>query len=293
MFSRLFLIGSFSYLQVMRTYIKAYMSLNFGQIPPLTTELAALERLKNRCRHVISVDIDLIFFKLAGNKDIHNIMNEFKFRPDRTTDYGVSCPWVSKKYPYRPYNGENGVSTFSLLFLIGSFWYFHVTRTSIKAWMSLNFLKWDLTLAHWTQVSDRCPLGYLFVSPYPISPDPNLKKWKKKKFFYQNFYFQLCWTVCCTMCYLRPVMRKPVFEVFNQVRLKPAYSATETSKSLEILDLASIGIILSKQRTTKALIRLCGCAGWSAPLLFPYSKSRFWHDMAYFIFHLEQFPRLM
>ena len=146
----------------MRTYIKAYMSLNFGQIPPLTTELAALERLKNWCRHLIYVDIDPIFFKLAGNKDMHNIMNEFEFRPDRTTDYRVSCPWVSKKYPYRPYNGENGVSTFSLLFLIGSFWYFHVTRTSIKAWMSLNFLKWDLTLAHWTQVSDRCPLGYLF-----------------------------------------------------------------------------------------------------------------------------------
>ena len=105
----------------------------------------------------------MIFFKLAGNKDMHNIMNEFEFRPDRTTDYGVSCPWASKKSPYRPYNGENGVSTFSLLFLIGSFWYFHVTRTSIKAWMSLNFLKWDLTLAHWTQVSDRCPLGYLLA----------------------------------------------------------------------------------------------------------------------------------
>ena len=140
------------------------MSLNFGQIPPLTTELAALERLKNRCHHVISVDIDPIFFKLAGNMDMHNIMNEFEFRPDRTTDYGVSCPWASKKYPYRPYNGENGVSTFSLLFLIESFWYFHVTRTRIKAWMSLNFLKWDLTLAHWTQVSDRCPLGYLFFN---------------------------------------------------------------------------------------------------------------------------------
>ena len=125
-------------------------------------ELDALERLKNRCHHVISVDIDPIFFKLAGNKDMHNIMNEFEFRPDRTTDYGVSCPWASKKYPYRPYSGENGVSTFSLLFLIGSFWYF-VRRTSIKAWMSLNFLKWDLTLAHWTQVSNRCPLGYLFI----------------------------------------------------------------------------------------------------------------------------------
>ena len=62
-------------------YIKAYMSLNFGQIPPLTKELAAL-----------SVDIDPIFFKLAGNKVMHNIMNEFEFRPVRTTDYGVSCP---------------------------------------------------------------------------------------------------------------------------------------------------------------------------------------------------------
>ena len=45
-FSRLFLIGTFSYLQVMRTCIKAWMSLNLGQIPPLTMELAALERLK-------------------------------------------------------------------------------------------------------------------------------------------------------------------------------------------------------------------------------------------------------
>ena len=92
-------MGSFSYLQVMRTCIKAWMSLNLGQIPPLTTELAALERLKNRCHHVISVDIDPIFFKLADNKDMHNIMNEFEFRPDWTTDYGVSCPWASNKLP--------------------------------------------------------------------------------------------------------------------------------------------------------------------------------------------------
>ena len=78
----------------MRTFIKAYMSLNFGQIPLLTTELAALERLKNRCHHVISVGINPIFFKLTGtcNKDMHNMMNEFEFRPDQTTDYGVSCP---------------------------------------------------------------------------------------------------------------------------------------------------------------------------------------------------------
>ena len=115
------------------------MSLNFGQIPPLTTELAALERLKNRCHHIISVDIDPIFFKLAGNKDMHNIRNEFEFRPDRTTDYGVSCPWASKNYPHRLIIGKMVFPLFLCCFLIGSFWYFHVTRTSIKAWMNSNF----------------------------------------------------------------------------------------------------------------------------------------------------------
>ena len=46
-FSRLLLIRSFLYLQVTRTCIKSQTSSNFGQIRPLTTELAALERLKN------------------------------------------------------------------------------------------------------------------------------------------------------------------------------------------------------------------------------------------------------
>ena len=46
-FSRLLLIRSFLYLQVTRTCIKSRTSLNFGHIGLLTTELAALERLKN------------------------------------------------------------------------------------------------------------------------------------------------------------------------------------------------------------------------------------------------------
>ena len=46
-FSRLFLIRSFLYLQVTRTCIKSRTRLNFGEIGPLTTELAALEHLKN------------------------------------------------------------------------------------------------------------------------------------------------------------------------------------------------------------------------------------------------------
>ena len=35
------------------------------------------------------------FFILAGNKDMHKISDEFKFPRDRTTYYGVSCPWAS------------------------------------------------------------------------------------------------------------------------------------------------------------------------------------------------------
>ena len=46
-FSRLLLIWSFLYLQVTRTCIKSQISSNFGQIRPLTLELAALERLKH------------------------------------------------------------------------------------------------------------------------------------------------------------------------------------------------------------------------------------------------------
>ena len=46
-FSRLLLIRSFSYLQVTRTCIKSRTSSNFSQIGLLTTELAALEHLKN------------------------------------------------------------------------------------------------------------------------------------------------------------------------------------------------------------------------------------------------------
>ena len=76
----------------MRTCIKAWMSLNLDQIPPLTMELAALVRLKNRRHNFFSVAINLILFKLAGNEDMHNILDEFEFRPDQTTDYRVSCP---------------------------------------------------------------------------------------------------------------------------------------------------------------------------------------------------------
>ena len=52
-FSQLFLIGSFLYLQVTMTYIRACMSSKFGRIRPRTTELAALERRKNSHRLIM------------------------------------------------------------------------------------------------------------------------------------------------------------------------------------------------------------------------------------------------
>ena len=46
LFRLLFLIASSSFMQVIRTCMKAWMSLNFSHIRQLTTELAALQRLK-------------------------------------------------------------------------------------------------------------------------------------------------------------------------------------------------------------------------------------------------------
>ena len=40
----------------------------------------------------VSVPDHCLSFYFTGNEDMHNILDEFKFRPDRTTDYGVSCP---------------------------------------------------------------------------------------------------------------------------------------------------------------------------------------------------------
>ena len=147
----------------MRTCIKSRRFLTFGQIGPLTMELAALERLKishrltmgkwclqgslfifdrifvklagNQdshkishefefrlnwishfgvtcpcgqikfsidvlwCLHLFLVVFDLILFILAGNEDMHKVSDEFDFRPDWTTDYGVSCPWAFNNFP--------------------------------------------------------------------------------------------------------------------------------------------------------------------------------------------------
>ena len=46
---------------------------------------------------------------------------------------------------------------------------------------------------------------------------------------------------------------------------------------------ASLDVILSSKRLTKALIRMCRCAGWSASLLFPNTEDRFSRVKAHLI----------
>ena len=97
-FSRLLLIRSFLYLQVMRICTKSRTSLNIGWIGPLTTELAALEHLKNFPQtyngkmvfHASSFSFDRIIIKVAGNQDRHKSLVEFEFGPNQTSHFGVT-----------------------------------------------------------------------------------------------------------------------------------------------------------------------------------------------------------
>ena len=77
--------------------------------------------------------------------------------------------------------------------------------------------------------------------------------------------------------------------IFDHIRFKAACSATEASSNLETLDIASIHIIRFKKRTTKVLIRLRGCAVWSAPLLFTYDlRHIFIWPGPFIIIHIEE-----
>ena len=87
--------------------------------------------------------VQWIFFILAGNKYNYNILNEFEFRPDRTSDCGVSCPLVFEKSIFCI------VATLAPSILIGSSSFLEEIRT-IAFWMSSNLsqiLPWTVELA--------------------------------------------------------------------------------------------------------------------------------------------------
>ena len=91
------------------------------------------------------------------------------------------------------------------------------------------------------------------------------------------------WLPSCLQNYLSLVTRKPFFGISDQVRLKPAYSATERLTTVVIWK-----FVFSKYRHLYYLgseqqRRWSDCAdAWSAPLLFAYGINRFSHDVAHF-----------
>ena len=74
------------------------MTLNFCQIQQITTELVALVCLNNQCLHLFPVSTDLILFKLADKKEMHNILDVFEVWPAWTAENRISCPLAFKKY---------------------------------------------------------------------------------------------------------------------------------------------------------------------------------------------------
>ena len=70
-FSRLFLIGSISSLQVAMAYMRAWMNLKFGQIRILVSIATEKVIMKKRCCHFFSAVFYRILFILAGNDYIH------------------------------------------------------------------------------------------------------------------------------------------------------------------------------------------------------------------------------
>ena len=80
----------------MRTTIKAWMSSNLGRIPPLTSELVALEGLKKTSYNLVSTLAPSFLFGsssfFAGNKGNYIVSDEFEIRPVPSMECGVSCP---------------------------------------------------------------------------------------------------------------------------------------------------------------------------------------------------------
>ena len=84
---------------------------------------------------------------------MHESLDEFKFRPDTTTDSRVIYPCMSEKLTY------NVVNTLAPLFLIGSSSYLQVTRTSITSRTSSKFGQIG------TRTEELAALGRLEKSP--------------------------------------------------------------------------------------------------------------------------------
>ena len=92
-------------------------------------ELAALERLKishrlimgKWCLQASSFIFDRIFVKLACNQDSHKISDEFEFRLDRISHFGVTCPCGRIKFSIDIWNLQVHLTFQTLEFFVTLF----------------------------------------------------------------------------------------------------------------------------------------------------------------------------
>ena len=71
--------------------------------------------------------LDLFFLMLAGNRNMHQSLDEFEFRQNfTTTDFVVSCPWAFQKSTYKL------VRTLAPSFFIVFSSFLQVIRTTIQ-----------------------------------------------------------------------------------------------------------------------------------------------------------------
>ena len=68
------------------TYIRAWMSLKFGQVRPLVSMATDWVIMEKTVLPLLLGCFYLILFILAGNDDMHESLEEFEIQPDPTTD---------------------------------------------------------------------------------------------------------------------------------------------------------------------------------------------------------------
>ena len=94
------------------TYMRAWMSLKFGQIRllvPMATDRVIMEKT---VLPLFSAVFHPILYILAGNDDMHESLGEFEFRPDRTKGCGVMALERCQKLVTAQYL-ENGWTEFN------------------------------------------------------------------------------------------------------------------------------------------------------------------------------------